>query len=149
MHKESLLSNLAFIKCHLAFLPGAIKRLEESGLVLAEAISVLDKVKEKINKLPGDKGKVFKDKMDQVLRKNSNLKILQEVARVQSGEACPKPASWSPAEIGELVYCPITSVYVEHTFSMFKHIFNNCRHFFPEENLQKTVVCNCFYARKQ
>lgn len=150
MEKESLRTDLAYIKCHLSFLPPSIKMLEESGLSLVDSTAIVSKVKEKIEDLPGAKGKLFKDKMDQVLKKNSNFKIFQDVAKVQAGEsdsACP--SGWTPDDISELKFCPITSVDVERSFSIYKHIFNSRRHKLTEENLEKIVVANCFYAREQ
>ena len=149
LEKESVKSDLAFIKCHLSFLPLAITRLEESGLTLISSVSILHEVKEKINSIPGTKGKIFQEKLQQVLRKNSNLEVIQHVARVQSGDSDSLPVGWMPDEVAELKFCPMTSVDVERSFSIYKHIFSDRRHNFKEENLEKVMVCNCFYARQE
>ena len=85
MDKDSLLNDLAFIKCHLSFLPVSIKKLEESGLTFVESTAIVSLVVEKILDIPVTKGKIFHDKMDQVLKKNSTFKIFQNVAKVQAG----------------------------------------------------------------
>ena len=111
LEKESVKSDLAFIKCHLSFLPLAItRRLKESGLTLISSVSILHEVKEKINSIPGTKGKIFQEKLQQVLRKNSNLEVIQHVARVQSGDSDSLPVGWMPDEVAELKFCPMTSV---------------------------------------
>ena len=149
MRKESVRDDLAFIKCHLSFLPVAITRLEQAGLSLCDSLALLEDVKAKINSIPSNKGKIFKDKMEQVLKKNSNLEILQDVAKIQSGMPGPKASGWAPDEVAELKYCPLTSVDVERSFSVYKHIFSDRRHKFKEENLEKIVITNCYYSREQ
>ncbi len=136
VEKESVKSDLAFIKCHLSFLPEAITHLEESGLAITDSLAILDSIKEKINSIPATK-----DKMEQVLRNNRNLEILQNVAKVQSGVADSMAVGWSPDEVAELKFCPVTSVNVERCFSTYKHILSDCRHSILEENLEKIVVC--------
>lgn len=149
MAKESLQCDLAFIKSHLSFLPPSITQLETGGLSLVESIGIVEDVKTKINNLPDSKGKIFKKKLEQVLQKNSTFKTLQDVANIHAGKSNSMVPGWSPEEIAELKYCPVTSVDVERTFSTFKHTFNDHRHSFTESNLEKIVVSNCFYARKQ
>ncbi len=146
MGKKSIKIDLAFIKSYLYFLPESITRLEESGLTLVDSLAILDEVKEKINSIPAPKGKVFKEKL-KVLCKNSSLKILQEVAKAQSGISDSMMEGWSVKEVAELKFCPVTSVDVERSFSVYKHILDDRRQGFLEENLEKIVVCNTFYAR--
>ncbi len=148
VEKESVKCDLAFIKCHLSFLPEAITRLEESGLALTDSLATLDSVKEKINSILASKGNIFQDKMEQVLKKNINLEILQNVAKIQSGVADSIAVGWSLDEVEELKFCPVTSVDVERFFSTYyKHILSNRRHSILEKNLEKIGVFNCFYAR--
>ena len=58
---------------------------EEFGLAITDSLAILDEVKEKINNIPAPKGKVFQEKLEQVLGKNSSLYMLPEVAMVQFG----------------------------------------------------------------
>ena len=44
-----------------------------------------------------------------------------------------------------LKYAPITSVEVERSFSIYKHMFTDRRHNFLIENFEKHLVVNCFY----
>lgn len=151
LSKTSLLSDLTFIKSNLGFLPSAIKQLEESGQSLNSSLSLIGNVEEKVAKIPGSRGDVFRDKMNSILKKNHGLQCLQEIKKVligQEGEG-ELPPGWSPGESATLKFCPIVSVDVERSFSIFKHIFTDRRQRFNEENLAKVVICNCFYGRKQ
>ena len=147
MEKESIMSDLAFIKCYFSFLPGAITRLEEAGLSLVDSLAIVNEVREKFNSVPLPRGKIFKEKLDQVLKKNSLFKTFEDVAKILAGKANCVPSGWTPEEIAELKFCPVTSVDVERSFSVYKHMFNSRRHSFTEENLEKIIVSNCFYAR--
>ena len=66
MLKETLVADLAYIACHLSFMPATINRLEEPGLPLTESLSILEKAEEKINSSPGQKRLILKEKMSQV-----------------------------------------------------------------------------------
>ena len=123
--------------------------LEEAGLPLIKSVAIINEVIKKINDIPGAKGKIFKEKLDQVLKKNSIFMVLQDIAKIQAGESGSLPTGWNPAEVAGLNYCPIASVDAERSFSVFKHIFNNRRQSFTEDNLEKVVISNCFYAKKQ
>ncbi len=51
----------------------------------------------------------------------------------------PGVRRFDAADAANLRFCPIVSVDVEHTFSVFKHIFADKRQWFSEENLEKSV----------
>ena len=50
---------------------------------------------EKINQVPGPKGRSLKDKMTAVLQKNSNYRMLQDVVKVQAGDDSSMPSGWT------------------------------------------------------
>ena len=52
--------------------------------------------------IPVTKGKIFQDKIDQDLKKNSTLQIFQNMAKVQAGKMADVPSGWSP---DDLSYC--------------------------------------------
>lgn len=146
--KDSVASELTFIKSHLGFLPGAITKLEESGLALDKSLAVIEDVQNKLHLIPGPKGEIFRSKMSAVIKKNAGLSVLAQVKKVICGEATSLPEGMSPSEAAALKFCPIVSVDVERSFSVFKNLFSDRRHSFTEENLEKILVCNCFYSRK-
>ena len=85
--------DLAFIQCHLS-LPSSIASLEEAGLPLNEALSILDKVQEKIDIIPEDKGNVLQAKLMFVLEKNPGLDTLNNVVKVLKEQPLPFPLVW-------------------------------------------------------
>ena len=150
MHQELCAAILAFIKSHLAVLPKSIERLEKSGLELSEALCILDDTHEKILAMPEPRGAIFNQKMGLALEKNKALKTLHDIKKVLDGEeSAILPSGWSTADTTELKFCPVASVDAERSFSIYKHLFSDRRQSFTEENLEKLVVSNCFYARKQ
>ena len=98
-----------------------------------ESIAILDKVREKIQDIPLTKGKVLEDKLSQVLEKNSNLKIFVYMTKIHSGESAIMPSGWSPNDVSKLKYSQVTSVDVERSFSVSKHILSKRRHSSKEE----------------
>ena len=75
------------------------------------------------------------------------MKNFVNMAKIHSGESANMPSGWSRNDVSELKYCQVASVYLEKSFSVYKHIFSNRRHSFKEENLEKVVVANCSFAR--
>jgi len=123
--KDSLSSSLAFIHCHLSSLPAAITKLEEAGLPLADALSILEKAKEKINNVPGSTGLLLQGKLDSVLQKNPGLDTLTTVSSVLSGGEGALPSEMGPGEAAHLRFCPRASVDVERSFSLYKNILSD------------------------
>ena len=60
---------LTFIQANFSFLLHAITSLEKAGLPLSEALAVVSRAEEKINKIPEPGGIIFKTKMKIVLQK--------------------------------------------------------------------------------
>ncbi len=149
LKKDSLGADLSYIASNLGFLAGAITQLEEAGLPLTHSLAILDNAKERLAVLPGAKGKVLKEKFEKVLKKNPSLETLHTVAKILEGKDSSLPDRMGPADVAELKYCPVTSVDVERSFSMFKNVFSDRRHNFKEENLSKVMVTNSFYAHKE
>ena len=143
-----LTSDLAFIKCHLSFLPGAITRLEEAGLPLTQSLGILEEVRTKIYSVPGGFGSTLQAKLESVLSKNPGFEDLEKVSHTLSGLDSGLPAGMGPGEAAQLKYCPTASVDVERSFSVFKVILSDRRHNLTKENLSKIVVSNAFYNRK-
>jgi hypothetical protein len=147
LKKDSLSSSLAFISCHLSFLPAAITMLEEAGLPLADALKIVENAKMKINSIPGSTGRLLQEKLFSVLEKNPGLSVLGTVAEVLEGRGDALPESIGPADAAQLKFCPTASVDVERSFSMYKNILSDRRHSLTEENLSKIMICHYYYNR--
>lgn len=52
------------------------------------------------------------------------------------------PLNFSPTILSSLKYAPVTSVDVERSFSIYKHILSDRRQSFNVNNLEKHVIIN-------
>lgn len=148
LNKDSMAADLAYINSNLAYLAVAITQLEEAGLPLTRSLAILEDTRTRLNSLSGAKGKNLNEKLSQMLHKNSGLEILQKVVKIIEGKDESLPEGMEPSDIAELKYCPITSVDVERSFSIFKNVFSDRWQSFTEENLSKVMICNSYYANK-
>ena len=149
LRKDSLPSDLAFVRSHLAFLPATIKSLEKAGLPLTSAMSILDSAQQKMDSIPGEKGNILQVKLHSVLHKNPALAALRKVSQVQAGESDGLPDGLDIQSTGRLKYCSVVSVDVERSFSQYKNILTDKRHNFTKDNLSKVMVTHSFYNRSE
>ena len=145
--KTNIKRDLAFIKCHFARIPAAIKTLEEKGTPLTNAIKTFMSVR--IDLLGIQKREEFLEKFDFVHNKNNGLKTLEVIGEILTGDV-PKDTErekqmneMNPNELAAFKYAPITSCDVERSFSAYKRLLEDCRHSFLFENLKKHVVIHC------
>lgn len=147
IESASLEADLAFIAAHLSLLPTILTRLEESGLPLPKSLSVLEEAKTVIHDIPGERGEVLKQKFDSIIERNPGIKILRNIAARLEGDVCEMPSEFGPGEVALFKFCPITSVDVERSFSIYKNILSDNRQQLTKENIKKIIVTNCFYNR--
>ncbi|XP_031358786.1 uncharacterized protein LOC116182392 [Photinus pyralis] len=141
IEERSVQNELIFIKTHLCFLPECLKQLENQGMSLYDSISIVQDVKSKIIRIPGEKGKRLKSKLDNVLEKNVGFKTLEQYSTILTGDG-ESNEDIKVEMIPKFKYAPITSVDVERSFSIYKHILDSRRCNFTEENLEMYIVCN-------
>ena len=108
----------------------------------------MDKAYQKINKMPGKIGKWLQSKLEYVLSKNQGEKKLRDISKLIDGEEGSLPEGWSASDVASLKYCPLQSVDVERSFSVYKTILTDRRTNFTEENLSKVMICHCFFNRQ-
>ena len=75
----------------------------------------MDKVKAKIETIPGVRGDFLKKKFKIMLTRNLDVKLLQSVSEVLSGKATNLPERFSIYYISTLMFCPTTGVDVART----------------------------------
>ena len=124
-----------------------ITKLEAAGLTLSESLELLDEAHEKISKIPGKIGKVVQNKLNSVLGNNPGAKVLREISKIINGDQGELPEFWSASDAASLKYCPVQSADVERSFSVYKTVLTDQRHNLTEANLQKMMICNCYYNR--
>ena len=122
--------------------------METAGFTLSETFKIMDKAHQKINKVPGKIGKSVQSKLEYVLSKNQGEKKLRDISKLIDGEEGSLPEGWSASDIASLKYCPVQSVDVERSFSVYKTILTDRRTSFTEENLSKVMICHCFFNRQ-
>jgi hypothetical protein len=113
-----------------------ISRLESSGLLLSEAISIVNNNTDKINKSSGRIGNEIFSKFKTVLEKNCGFKKLCLISKVLNGELeIIQKIDEELTEV-DLVYfkfSPITSIDVKRSFSRYRNynylFFHTNKHF--------------------
>ncbi len=100
--------------------------------------SLLEDVRSKINSIPGSTGIMLQTKMSSVLAKNPSLETMQMVGKTLKGsKEAVLPAELSSGEVAAMKNCPVVSMDMEHSFSVYKNILSYCRHSLTNENLSK------------
>ena len=106
--------DLEFIGEKLKWIPSLITCMEESGSSIDESLDLFAVAQEELEKIAGRRGDQLRKKFYSVVERNPDLDTLQNVWLVQKGEECYVPdTSLTMLEVGELVWCPVTSVDVE------------------------------------
>ncbi len=80
--------------------------------------------------MSGSKISVFKEKLDQVIKKNEVLEVLNKINQVLQGEE--ELGDRAP---GDKPRCPIVFVDIKRSFSQYKNILTDRRHSFTQKNL--------------
>ncbi len=145
-------ADLAFIKAGA----GAILQLNDWPATLPLP-QICGQCQCQLSNVSGSKISVFKEKLDQVIKKNEVLilEVLNKINQVLQGEeGATLPMEISPDAAASLKLCPIVFVDivfvdVERSFSQFKNILTDRRHSFTQKNLTKYVVCNYFHTLGQ
>lgn len=132
---------LAFIKLHLSKLCTNLKNLEESNSELLKSMDIFRKIEDILTNIPGPKGEKIKEKCMYVIEKNEGYKTLKCYYEVMSGKANVN-LDITPTLLNCFKYAPITSVDVERSFSLYKHILSNRRFNFNENNLEMYLIIN-------
>ena len=109
-----VLSDLQFIGENLEWIPSLITCMEESGSSIDESLDLFASAKEELEKIQGRRGDRLRKKFYSVVERNPDFETLQTVWLVQKGEECYVPdTNLTMIEVGELIWCPVTSVDVE------------------------------------
>ncbi|KAF0760196.1 DUF659 domain-containing protein [Aphis craccivora] len=142
---KSVKNDLTFIKCNFEILVKCIKKLEQSKLTLKESLDIVQKCSTQLKNIPGDKGHQICLKMEDVLQKNQGYQMLSGIQKVLSGdEDGHLPINYSPDMASNMKFSPITSVDVERSFSLYKHILSDRRTHMTPEHMEQYIVINCF-----
>jgi len=134
--------HLIFIASNYGFLPDSIKKLETSGVLLNEQLSIFSEAEFKCFQVKNARGQKIYEKFKNVIKKNKGLAILTNIDRALNG-ALEKPEKYTLSEILSFKYAPTTSVEVERSFSMYKNFLSPNRQRFLFENIKEHMVIYC------
>jgi len=109
-------------------------------------INIIENTFTQLVQIPGEKGVVVKTKILQLQQKNKGYKFLINIVQVLSGNNTVQlPENYSPTMVADLQYSPVTSVYVEWSFSiLYTNILSNRRTKMTPEHIEQYIVINCY-----
>uniref|UniRef100_UPI00358E2E52 transcription factor 19 isoform X1 n=1 Tax=Myxine glutinosa TaxID=7769 RepID=UPI00358E2E52 len=147
--KADIKLSLVFLNAHVSFIPKILKQLEEAGMELAKAFQLLDQAKEELEKIRGCRKEILLTKFKAVLQRNPDIGVLRTVALILDGDLHGSevgvPAGVKLADIPLLRYCPIVSVDVERSFSVYRNVLTDRRHRLTKENITKIMISNTYF----
>ncbi|KAL4120732.1 hypothetical protein QTP88_013368 [Uroleucon formosanum] len=146
MQDINLKNNLTYISANFCFLIQTIKQLETKNMSLIESISIVENSADKLEKCQGHMGEIVKNKFANIIKKNSGfqtIKIIRDIL-IGKNQQGSLDIEFTPSDIVNMNYAPITSVDVKRSFSQYKSILRPNRRNFSFANLQQYVVSHCF-----
>lgn len=97
-------------------------------MLLSESVCCIEKVKQQIKQASGKTGETVIKKLDNLLNKNSEFKILTIISNILKGEKISReelPEDLTCDDLIHYKFAPISSVDVECSFSKYKHILSD------------------------
>jgi len=143
---DSIKNDLTFIQVHFSGLVYAIKNLEASNLTLIQSLEIVKNIMSELTKIPGDKGIIIKTKVTQLYEKNKGYQMLEKIGLVHSGNNEKQlPENLTPNLVANMKNAPLTSVDVERSFSLYKHILTDRRTNLTPEHMEQYIIVNSFH----
>lgn len=146
-----LKKNLIFIKTNYSFVSSTLLKLETTCMSLTESVALIDQFESDCEKVSGEIGSAILKKFNTVVQNNSGFQILKNVSQTFVGNFGDdiNVSELKANIVSKYKYAPITSVDVERSFSIFKHMFTDKRQSFLLENFEKHLIINCFYNHRK
>ena len=116
LQNEKLSQSLAFVVANYSFLTATITRLEASGVLLTDALTLLADAEQRINAVPGDTAATVRAKLANVLQKNVGLQQARAMGKVLAHDEHMSEAekqfiaNMQPLEIALYRFAPLCSV---------------------------------------
>lgn len=138
MQNNELKNNLAYISANFCFLVEVIKKLETSNLTIIESLAIVENAANTLNEVQGESGVIIKNKLNDVLAKNVGLQNIKAIRNIllNKNENPSMNIEFTPSDISNMKYAPLTSVDVERSFSRYKSILRANRRTFKFENVR-------------
>lgn len=139
-------NDLAFIKINFSGLIQAITNLEDTKLTLVQSLEIMKNIISELSNIQGDKGSIIKTKTTQLHQKNKGFQVMEQIGQIISGNnEIQLPENFNPCSVANMKYAPLTSVDVERSFSLYKHILSDRRTNMTPEHMEKYIIVNSFY----
>lgn len=129
--------NISLISTYFHKLPDAIEKLETENFHLFKSIEILEATIKVAKALPNSISGNIHTKLDVILRKNASVEDLKNFDAYINGTGHVLPKQVSPDMAPNFKFCPMTSVDVERSFSVYKLILGDKRHKFELEHLER------------
>jgi len=145
LDKAEIVQDLSYISTNFAFLRVVLKQLQSSGRSIYDTLAIINNVASRLELSNGNVASKIRAKLESVLHKNPDLKIIQIVAKSLNGENGVEIENtvlkdFNPARISCLMYAPLTTVVSERSFSMNKAILSDKRKRMTMENFEMYLV---------
>lgn len=134
---------LTQLTANFTFLASKLIDMQERGSSLKQALQYLEEIEAKLFSVQTETGQAIIQKYKNVISKNPDLETMQRISRLLNEEIDEdeaEPLKYSPAEIAAFKYAPVTTVDVERSFSLHKHILSDKRQSLTPENLEMELV---------
>lgn len=115
------------------FVSTTIKNLEKSCIPLTESVALISQFESNCKKVGGQIGTVVLNKFNSVAQNNTGFQILKNMSKIFMGENDVNIPNLELNIICKYKYAPITSVDVERSFSISKHMLSDKRKFPPRK----------------
>ena len=109
-------------------------------MLLVDALKCFETIIADLTKVSGEKGKSVREKCERVVAANKDLKKIKNIGRVLEGDHNPDVEEMDPQIVACFKYAPVTSVEVERSFSLFKHLLSDRSQGFKFESMKKMLV---------
>lgn len=141
---DSVKNDMIYIKAHFTDLVTTITNLEQSNLTLVSSLEIVQTIICKITNIPGEKGIIIKTKVNQLYQKNKGYQMLEKVGNILCGNNEDLLENFTPSVVADMKFAPLTSVDVESSFSLYKHILSDRRTNMSTDNMEKYIIVNSY-----
>lgn len=109
-------------------------------------MDIVKSIISELTNIQGEKGIIIKTKVTQLYQKNKGYQVLEKIGLVQSGNHEEQlPENLTPSLVADMKNALMTSVYVERSFSLYRHILTVRRTNLIIEHMEQYIIVNFFH----
>ena len=84
--------------------------LEEAGLPLERAFTILDEAKSNLDSIAGQKGLLLQNNFNSVLERNPDVLVLRSIVGCLEGEEGSLPEAFGPGDVANFKFYPTANI---------------------------------------